>query len=44
MTLASLAPDAAGALAKYGTPEDAARLEEQGIDLRALGYRPPSGE
>lgn len=30
------------ALKQYGTPADAARLKEQGIDLGALGYRPPS--
>lgn len=29
------------ALARYGTPEDAERLMAQGIDLEALGYRPP---
>lgn len=28
------------ALQRYGTPADAARLAEQGVDLAALGYRP----
>ncbi|MEO5972578.1 MAG: hypothetical protein ABIP91_04355 [Sphingomicrobium sp.] len=29
------------ALLRYGTPADAARLAEQGVDLAALGHRPP---
>ena len=29
------------ALRRYGTPDDAARLSGQGVDLGALGYRPP---
>lgn len=33
--------DPVHALARYGTPEDAERLIAQGIDLEALGYRPP---
>ena len=33
--------DPAGTLARLGTPEDAERLMAQGIDLKALGYRPP---
>ncbi|WP_281174994.1 hypothetical protein [Sphingomonas changbaiensis] len=33
--------DAVHALARYGTPDDAERLIAQGIDLEALGYRPP---
>lgn len=33
--------DPAGALAEYGTSDDAARLQAQGIDLTALGYEPP---
>ncbi|MFD1612779.1 hypothetical protein ACFSCW_13305 [Sphingomonas tabacisoli] len=33
--------DPAQALARYGTPEDAERLRAQGVDLQALGYRPP---
>lgn len=36
-----LARDPIGALGRYGTPEDAERLRAQGIDLEALGYRPP---
>ncbi|MBS0502195.1 MAG: hypothetical protein JSS55_00025 [Proteobacteria bacterium] len=36
-----LARDPAGALARHGTPEDAERLTAQGVDLEALGYRPP---
>lgn len=34
--------DPAGTLARLGTPEDAERLIAQGIDLEALGHRPPS--
>ena len=33
--------DPVHALARYGTPDDAERLIAQGIDLEALGYRPP---
>jgi hypothetical protein len=36
--------DPVHALARYGTPEVAERLMAQGIDLEALGYRPPGGE
>ena len=36
--------DPAGTLARLGTPEDAERLRAQGVDLEALGYRPPSGQ
>ena len=35
--------DPAAALARYGTPETAAELKAQGIDLGALGYRPDDG-
>ncbi len=28
-------------LTRYGTPDDAARLMAQGVDLTALGYHPP---
>jgi hypothetical protein len=41
--MAEIARDPAGALARHGTPEDAERLMAQGIDLEALGYRPPGG-
>lgn len=34
--------DPVEALRRYGTPADAARLAEQGVDLTALGYRPPT--
>jgi hypothetical protein len=34
--------DPVEALLRYGTPADAARLAEQGVDLAALGYRAPS--
>ncbi|MDQ3145145.1 MAG: hypothetical protein M3Q57_09765 [Pseudomonadota bacterium] len=33
--------DPVEALLRHGTPDDAARLAEQGVDLEALGYRPP---
>jgi hypothetical protein len=33
--------DPIAALLRDGTPADAARLAEHGVDLRALGYRPP---
>ncbi len=33
--------DPVEALLRYGTPADAARLAEQGVDLGALGHRPP---
>jgi len=36
-----LETDPIGALARYGTPADAERLIDQGVDLEALGYRPP---
>jgi hypothetical protein len=36
--------DPVEALLRYGTPADAARLADQGIDLAALGYRPPGAE
>jgi hypothetical protein len=42
--MAQIERDPAGALASLGTPEGAERLMAQGIDLEALGYRPPSGE
>lgn len=32
--------DPVAALLKYGDPDTAARLQEQGIDLGALGYKP----
>jgi hypothetical protein len=35
--------DPAEALIRFGMEEDAERLIEQGIDLEALGYRPPPG-
>ena len=35
------AEDPVEALLRYGTPADAARLADQGVDLGALGYRPP---
>lgn len=35
------AQDPVEALLRYGTPEDADRLARQGVDLGALGYRPP---
>jgi len=28
-------------LLRYGNPDDAARLAEQGVDVKGLGYRPP---
>ena len=34
------AEDPLAALVRYGTPDDAARLGEQGVDLGGLGYRP----
>jgi len=40
-TMDQIARDPAGTLARLGTPEDAERLIAQGIDLEALGYRPP---
>ncbi len=33
--------DPVEALLRYGTPDDAARLAEQEVDLKGLGYRPP---
>lgn len=33
--------DPVEALLRYGTPQDTARLSEQGADLSALGYRTP---
>jgi len=33
--------DPVEAMLRYGTPEDAARLIGQGVDLSTLGYRPP---
>jgi hypothetical protein len=36
--------DPVEALLRYGTPADAARLSDQGIDLGALGYRPPGAQ
>jgi hypothetical protein len=42
--MAQLERDPAGTLARLGTPEGAERLMAQGIDLEALGYRPPGGE
>ena len=38
------ADDPVEALLRYGTPEDAARLKEQGVDPGELGYRPPRDE
>jgi len=38
------ADDPVEALLRYGSPEDAARLNEQGVDLGELGYRPPRDE
>ncbi len=35
------ARDPLEALRRYGTEADAARLAESGVDLAALGYRPP---
>ena len=35
------ADDPVEALRRYGTPADAERLGEQGVDLGGLGYRPP---
>ncbi len=35
------ASDPVEALLRYGTPEDAANLKAQGVDLGGLGYRPP---
>jgi hypothetical protein len=42
--MAQIERDPAGTLASLGTPEDAEQLMAQGIDLEALGYRPPRGE
>ena len=40
-----LAPDdQLDALLRYGTPADAAKLAQQGVDLTGLGYRPRPGE
>lgn len=39
--MAQIARDPVHTLARLGTPEDAERLMAQGIDLEALGYRPP---
>ena len=36
--------DPVEALLRYGTPDDVARLGEQGIDLGGLGYRSPRDE
>lgn len=36
-----LETDPAKALTLHGTPADAARLIDQGVDLEALGYSPP---
>ena len=33
--------DPIDALLRYGTPADAARLAEQGVDLSGLGYEAP---
>ncbi len=38
------AEDPVAALLRYGTPDDAARLKEQGVDLGGLGYRAPRDE
>lgn len=35
--------DPVQAVLLYGTPGDATRLADQGVDLSALGYRPPEG-
>ena len=37
-----MARDPVGFVRHYGTPEDAERFKEQGIDLEGLGYQPPS--
>lgn len=42
--MAQIERDPVHTLARLGTPEDAERLIAQGIDLEALGYRPPRGE
>ena len=34
--------DPVGFVRQYGTPEDAQRFKDQGIDLEGLGYQPPS--
>lgn len=40
-TIAELiASDPIEALRRYGTPQDAARLAERGVNLAALGYKP----
>lgn len=38
------ADDPIEALLRYGTPDDASHLADQGVDLGALGYRPPGDE
>lgn len=42
--MAQIERDPVHTLARFGTPEDAERLMAQGIDLEALGYRPPREE
>jgi hypothetical protein len=42
--IALAANDPVGALLEYGTPQDAAKLARQGVDLAGLGYRPPQSD